>query len=363
MIYTLMKQRITLKFIAEKAGVNQATVSRALNPSTVSLISEKVRTDIQKICDTYGYRPSLRGRSIVTGKTFKIGMILGNMQDDFSAHDWARIICILSSELQHHNYALTLLHADGSESMDNQVKNFLMSGIADGYVTGPSMVGNEVFNLIQKLNVPLWVVCNPHNKIDSVNHILRDDIPALTEIWKNIPPDCCSKCAFFAHDNDDNKFRLADIQKSAIQTFPNENINIAPLLFHRSSHFSATEYRDAAKNAAKMLDSIKNHKVIWCESDFVALALYDVLEANDIRVGHDIHIIGYGNLETYSTDTEDPILSTVSANVEQIGITLAKALIAEINGHKTESNIINASFISRKTFMLPAEPGCDNTNN
>ena len=123
-----MKQRITLKFIAEKAGVNQATVSRALNPATSSLISDKVRIAIQKICDEYGYRPSLRGRSIVTGKTFKIAMILGRMLNDFAAHDWARIICSLSSELQKHNYALTLLHADGTESMDKQVKNYRRKG-------------------------------------------------------------------------------------------------------------------------------------------------------------------------------------------------------------------------------------------
>ena len=46
-----MKQRVTIKSIAEKAGVNWATVSRALNPETASLISEKVRKKIQAISD------------------------------------------------------------------------------------------------------------------------------------------------------------------------------------------------------------------------------------------------------------------------------------------------------------------------
>lgn len=347
-----MKQRITLKFIAEKAGVNQATVSRALNPDTASLISEKVRTDIQKICDEYGYRPSLRGRSIVTGKTFKIGMILGNMQEDFAAHDWARIICNLSSELQHHNYALTMLHADGSETMDAQVKNFLMSGIADGYVTGPSMLGNEVFKLLQKLNVPLWVVCNPHNKIDSVNHILRDDIPILTEIWQKIPAEYRSKSVFFAHDNNDNKFRLKDIQDSAKLAFPAENISVPQLAIKRPSHFSAMEYRDTMKNAVAKLDEIRKYKVVWCESDFVAQALYDVLEMNDIRVGQDIHLVGYGDFETYTQNKEQPFLSTITANTNKISKALSSALIAEINSEKIESATINSTFIQRKTFTF-----------
>ena len=139
-----MKQRVTIKSIAEKAGVNWATVSRALNPATASLISEKVRKKIQTISDELGYRPSYSGKSFVTGKTYKIGMILGNMHMDFAARDWARIICGLSAEIQKHGYVLSLLYANGSETMDTQVSNFLMSGVADGYVTGPSMVGSGV---------------------------------------------------------------------------------------------------------------------------------------------------------------------------------------------------------------------------
>ena len=347
-----MKQRITLKFIAEKAGVNLATVSRAINPATASLISEKVRTDIQKICDEYGYRPSLRGRSIVTGKTFKIGMILGDMQKDFSAHDWARLICNLSSELQRHNYALTMLHADGSDSMDRQVKNFLMSGIADGYVTGPSMLGNEVFALLKKLDVPLWAVCSVHNKLDSVNCIIRDDIPSMTGIWKLIPPDCRSQSAFFAHNNPDNFPRFSDIERAAKIVYPEKDYHIEKIFFNRPSTFSAMEYRDAFKAANENIEQLKEHKIIWCESDFVAQALCDVLQIHNINVGKDIHVIGYGDFETYTKSRDEPVLSTISADTEQIGITLGQAIIAEINGNTVNQPIVNAKFIQRKTFTF-----------
>ncbi len=347
-----MKQRITLKFIAEKAGVNQATVSRALNPETASLISEKVRNDIQKICDEYGYRPSLRGRSIVTGKTFKIGMILGDMQKDFAAHDWARIICSLSSELQKHNYALTLLHADGTESMDKQVKNFLMSGVADGYVSGPSMFGSEVFALLKKLAVPLWTICKNYNKIDSINCILRDDMPCLQEIWNKIPAENRKRCAFFASKNAEIMPRIADIEKAAELVCPDNDYYVERILFGRASTFSAMEYRDAFKAANDNIERIKSHKIIWCESDFIAHALYDVLEMHNIKAGKDIHIIGYGDFETYTRSDDEPILTTISADTEQIGITLARAIMAEINGNTVSQQIINAKFIQRKTFTF-----------
>lgn len=345
-----MKQRITLKLIAEKAGVNQATVSRALNPETASLISEKVRNDIQKICDEYGFRPSLRGKSIVTGKTFKIGMILGSMQKDFAAHDWARIICSLSSELQKHNYALTILHADGTESMDKQVKNFLMSGVADGYVTGPSLPGNEVFSLLKKLSLPLWTVCESHNRNYSINHILRDDTASMTEIWRNMPKDCRPGCAYFSKNTTESAFRMKNIYNAAKNAFPDEDYHIEKICFEHPSAFSGMEYRDALQSALANIEKLKKFKFIWCESDFIAHALCDALMMNKIKAGSDIQIVGYGDFETYTNSTAKPFLSTISANTETIGRELGKALIAEINGDTPMPTVVKSTFISRNTF-------------
>jgi DNA-binding LacI/PurR family transcriptional regulator len=274
------------------------------------------------------------------------------MQKDFSAHDWARLICNLSSELQRHNYALTMLHADGSDSMDRQMKNFLMSGIADGYVTGPSMLGNEVFALLKKLDVPLWAVCSVHNKLDSVNCIIRDDIPSMTEIWKLIPEEHRSKSAFFAHNNPNNFPRFSDIERAAKIVYPEKDYHIKKIFFNRPSTFSAMEYRDAFKAANENIEQLKEHKIIWCESDFVAQALCDVLQMHNINVGKDIHVIGYGDFETYTKSSDEPVLSTISADTEQNGITLGQAIIAEIDGNTINQPIVNTKFIQRKTFTF-----------
>ncbi|MBE6406633.1 MAG: LacI family transcriptional regulator [Lentisphaerae bacterium] len=347
-----MKKRITVKDIAERAGVNYATVSRALNPATASMISEKVRANIQRIADELGYRPSYSGKSIVTGKTYKIGMILGRMKQDFAAHDWARIMCGLTAEIQKHGYVLTLLYANGSETMDTQVLNFLMSGVADGYVTGPSMVKGKVTEMLDKLKVPLWVVSESGQTVENVNHIQRDDMDSFCEVWKNIPKRCLKKMLYFSEFSNEKQLRLQEVERAGQIVYPDGRYCLKGMFYHRNMSSTVSQYRLAMNHALKNLDELKKYKFIWCDADTSALAVYDVLTNAGIKVGKDIFLVGYGDLETYDERFAVPILSTISAGAEQIGMTMGKALMNQISGGKEKQFIAKTTLIARETFPV-----------
>ena len=347
-----MKKRITVKDIAERAGVNYATVSRALNPATASMISEKVRNNIQAIADELGYRPSYSGKSIVTGKTYKIGMILGCMKQDFAAHDWARIMCGLSAEIQKHGYALTLLYANGTEAMDTQVLNFLMSGVADGYVTGPSMVKGKVTEMLDKIKVPLWVVSESGQTVENVNHIQRDDMESFSEVWRNIPKRCLKKMLYFSELSKEKQLRLQEIERAGQMVYPDGEYCMKGMFFQKNMSTTVSPYRLAMSCAMKNIDELKKYKFIWCDSDLSALAIYDVLSNDGVKVGKDIFLVGYGDLENYGERPSQPVLSTISAKAEQIGATLGKALLNQISGKKETEIVAKTVFISRETFPM-----------
>ena len=348
----IMKKRITVKDIAERAGVNYATVSRALNPATASMISEKVRNNIQAIADELGYRPSYSGKSIVTGKTYKIGMILGSMKQDFSAHDWARIMCGLTAEIQKHGYALTLLYANGSETMDTQVLNFLMSGVADGYVTGPSMVKGKVTEMLDKLKVPLWVVSESGQVVEKVNHIQRDDMDSFCEVWRNVPKNCLKKMIYFSEFSKEKQLRLQEIERAGQMVYPDGEYCMKGMFYNHDMKNTALQYRFALQHLMKNLDELKKYKFIWCDSDLSAVAVYDVLTEAGVKVGKDVFLVGYGDLEMYNEHFSDPVLSTISADAEQIGHVMGKALMDQLAGKKVNRIVTKTIFVSRETFPV-----------
>ena len=345
-----MKQRVTIKSIAEKAGVNWATVSRALNPKTASLISEKVRKKIQAICDELGYRPSYSGRSIATGKTYKIGMILGNMRMDFAARDWARIICGLSAEIQKHGYVLSLLYANGSETMDTQVSNFLMSGVADGYVTGPSMIGDGVRAVLDKVKAPLWVVCESGVSIANVNHIQRDDTDSFCEVWRNIPKRFLKKMLFFGRKSNEVAVRQNEVERTGKIVYPDGGYRIDSMFYPGEGNIA--DYRTSFRFSMAHLEDLKPYKFIWCDSDESAMGVCDALESSGIKVGKDVFVVGYGDYETYDKNSIKPSLSTISADAEAIGAALGCGILGQISGKSGDKTVVKSKFIARKTFPV-----------
>ena len=68
--------RVTLRDVAKKLNVSHATVSRALNRPNDPLISEVTRKRVLEAALEMGYRPNAAARSLVTGKTNLISLLL-----------------------------------------------------------------------------------------------------------------------------------------------------------------------------------------------------------------------------------------------------------------------------------------------
>lgn len=79
---------MTIDDVAKKLHVSIATVSRALNPSTASLVAKKTRERIRRFVDEVGYRPHRSARELSTGKTQTIGLVLPNILESIFFNDY-----------------------------------------------------------------------------------------------------------------------------------------------------------------------------------------------------------------------------------------------------------------------------------
>ena len=75
------RKRVSIKDIAEAAGVSHPTVSRALRGQ--GRMADETRTRIVEIAQELGYTPSLVARGLVTQQSFTIGLVVTNFADPF----------------------------------------------------------------------------------------------------------------------------------------------------------------------------------------------------------------------------------------------------------------------------------------
>ena len=70
---------ITLKDVAERAGVSRAAVSRAFTPG--ASVSPKTRAKVEKAASDLGYSPNILARSLTTRKTQLVGLVSNNFHN------------------------------------------------------------------------------------------------------------------------------------------------------------------------------------------------------------------------------------------------------------------------------------------
>lgn len=131
--------RPTIKTLSEMTGFSIATISKALRNSPV--VTEATRATIAKAAKEVGYRVSLQGRSLRTGKTYQIAVLMP--LSVAPSHEWngvehAEILAGIAAGLEGSPYRLAVhLVRDATDGLaavqaiveDQQADGIIFSGI------------------------------------------------------------------------------------------------------------------------------------------------------------------------------------------------------------------------------------------
>ena len=105
----MVNEKVTSLDVARKAGVSQSAVSRVLTPggSASKKTAEKVRSAV----DELGYRPNILARSLITGKSNIIGLVVAYLNNRF----YPEVLEKLSNRLQKEGYHVLIFIANNTK--------------------------------------------------------------------------------------------------------------------------------------------------------------------------------------------------------------------------------------------------------
>lgn len=127
--------RPTIKTLSEMTGFSIATISKALGNSPV--VTEATRAAIIKAAEKVGYQASLRGRSLRTGKSYQIAVLMP--LSVAKSHEWngvehAEILAGIAEGLEGSPYRIAVhLVRDTEDSLD-VVRAIVEGHQADGLI-------------------------------------------------------------------------------------------------------------------------------------------------------------------------------------------------------------------------------------
>jgi len=130
---------LSIKDIAKKANVSITTVSFILNGKAEKMrISQEMIIKVEKIIKELGFRPNLVARSLRTGNTKTIGLIVEDISNPF----FASIARLIEDKAYRHGYKIIYSSTENNLDKAKGLIKMFKSRQVDGYIIAP-MLGME----------------------------------------------------------------------------------------------------------------------------------------------------------------------------------------------------------------------------
>ena len=237
---------------------------------------EKVRLETRQrifsLCEELNYHPTFTGRSFSTGKTFKIGMLAkNNSSGDYYPSPFLSICTsAFGAAIQQHGFALTMLYLDDRDS-SCQIVEFLKSSVADGYVILSQFIDEPILEAITRSRQPVVSFDFVKSGINGIPVVARDTTSSYRTAWAETTAEERKSSAFIHFGRSLHK------QDNLLLTAP-PDAEIHDVVLHCHSGNALISYRNVKAEVARCFDELVSRKILWCCSDIVALAVYDLLK-------------------------------------------------------------------------------------
>lgn len=145
-----MKNKITIKDIAEMAGTSKTTVSFYLN-GKVEKMSKETKDKIKKVIEETNYRPSIVARSLNSKNSKLFGVLIGDITNAFSN----QIVKGIEDIASKNGYQIIVGNSNYDPKREEYyVENMLSMGV-DGFIVQPTAQFRKISKKIESLGKPM----------------------------------------------------------------------------------------------------------------------------------------------------------------------------------------------------------------
>lgn len=338
------KQHVTIKQVANLAGVSQMTVSRVVNKQ--GLVKETTRLKVQKAIDELNYRPNLNARRLASGKALFIGLVYHNPSPGYLTKI---LVGGLSAcrENGHHLVLEDLGQHMPFEEPKKTAEALARTGLDGVIVTPPLSDVSEFVETLDQLGLPVIRIAARDIKTDKL-HVSMDDEAAVTEIVNHIISYGHKDIAFIRgpENHPSTHHRFAGY-KCAMK----DNGLDVVADYIKGGDFT---YKSGLDAALALLNSSKPPTAIYASNDDMAAGAVTAAYMRGLTVPKDLSVAGFDDTEIATNIW--PQLTTIRQPISDMSARAVKLLAAQIHGEedmKSLKAILDFELIERDSIGSP----------
>jgi LacI family transcriptional regulator len=305
---------VTMKEVAELAGVSITTVSHVVN-STRSVAPE-TKARVLAAVEQTGYTGDAIARSLVTGGTRTLGVAISLVANPY----FAELLRSMEHEITRSGYTLVLADTHDEPSVEQAAVRTLRSRRVDGLILTPSP-GAVVLRELRQLQIPL-VLVDRLTTAQDVDQVGPENIYATSGLVQHL--------ASVGHRRIG---MISGIEGLATTTervlgyrlgLGRAKLTWDPALVVSGSSAAAP----AAAALGQMLSEPSPPTAVVAGNNVMLSGVLHECRARGLKVGRDLAVVGYDDVDW--ADLVDPPVTTVAQPIAEMGRTAVRMLLERI---------------------------------
>ena len=316
----MARDNVTSLDVARRAGVSQSAVSRVFTPgaSVSQAMTERVRAAATEL----GYRPNVLARTMITGKSRLIGLVVAYLDNQF----YPEILEKLSTSLQQRGYHVLVFMAQQTAGNIDPVLQEILDYQVDGIVLASVAMSSILAERCDDAGIPV-VLFNRAEQQDRFSTVTSDNFAGGKALAEFLIAGGHQRIGYIAG------WEGASTQRDREAGFCDGLAAHGLSLFARGVGDFRIEV--AAEAARKMFSADEIPDAVFVANDHMAFAVIEVLRGElGLRVPEDVSVVGYDDVQLSSWPSFD--LTTVRQRSDEMVAETIAALMAQIEGGATK---------------------------
>jgi DNA-binding LacI/PurR family transcriptional regulator len=313
--------RVSLKDVAERAGVSIKTVSNVVN--NYPHITPAMRARVQEAIDELGYRPNLTARHLRKGRTGIIALAVPELGNPYFA-ELAGAVIDAAAE---HEFTVLLDHTRGDRQQELLVSQGFRARVIDGLILSPLELEPEDLQG-RADDVPL-VLLGEREYGQPFDHIAIDNVAAARAAVRHLIDRGRTRIAYLG-TRTDSANRPAHLRldgwraELAAAGLPVDEELIVPV--------GGWDRDDGARAMANLLDAGLRPDAVFAFNDLIAIGAMRVLHERGLRVPWDIAVVGFDDIAESRFGAVS--LTTIAPDKQAIARLAVASLLRSLSGRQ-----------------------------
>ncbi|MFE4967978.1 LacI family DNA-binding transcriptional regulator [Streptomyces sp. NPDC056660] len=311
--------RVSLRDVAERAGVSIKTVSNVVN--NYPHVTPATRARVQAVIDELGYRPNLTARHLRKGRTGIIALAVPELGNPYFA-ELAGAVIDAAAE---HEFTVLLDHTGGEREQEILVSQGFRGGVIDGLILSPLTLEAEDLRG-RSGDVPLVLLGEREYGLP-FDHIAIDNVAAARCAVRHLLGRGRTRIAYLGVRTDSVNqpahLRLdgwrAELAAAGV---PAPDSLVVPV--------GGWDRDDGARAMAELLDTGVRPDAVFAFNDLIAIGAMRVLHERGLRVPWDVAVVGFDDIAEGRFGAVT--LTTVSPDKQAIAKMAVASLLRSLSG-------------------------------